>query len=131
MANMRKVFLGILKTYGHDVFLQRRDGDTSGPHPQPRFKNVLEKHTCRRMFPSASLDVAAEERPEGIVTTVDMIFYFMHTVAPKEGDRIYEPDSRYPGGRAIYRIDYANSVRGKRGEITYWVAGATKDTDNQ
>lgn len=130
MADMRKIFLGILKTYGHDVYLQRRDGETTGAHPQPKFKPVLEKHTCRRMFPSVALDAAADERPEGIVTTVDMIFYFMHTVAPKEGDRIYEPDSRYPGGRIIYRIDYANSVRGKAGQIVYWAAGATKEIPN-
>lgn len=138
MVDLRRTFNGLLRNWGHDVLLQRRLPDVyNDPHPKPLFATKLERHTVRHMYPTnrALADVQAEHM-EGLVITVDMVYYFKWDVSPEEGDRIYEIDDRVPKGdsfrtvtntvRELYTIDYALPMRGKGGSIIYWACGATR-----
>lgn len=110
----------ILKEWGHNVILQRRVDD--------EFVNTLERHTVRHMYPAnRGLPQVAEEEPEGIVHNADMIYYFRYDANPAEGDRIYEED---PNGKTTWLIDYSLPMRGRGGQIVYWVAGVTRENPN-
>jgi hypothetical protein len=129
VTDLRRTLHGILRDYGHNVYLQRRVANvTNGPYVEPRYTERLEKHTVREMIPSTvQLANILEEQTEGNVTTVDKVYWFMWDVNPKKGDRIY--DDR-PTGREIYTIDYAYPYRGQKGRIEYWGAGVTRAVPN-
>lgn len=141
MPDLRQTFKYIQRKYGHNILLQRRDLsiEPDGPHQLQTnngYKAELERFTVRSRYPGrdASLPMSAEEYREGIVTNVDLLFYFQHDANPKEGDRIYVQDDRYAAskklmhGYEMYVIDYAISHRGLGGRIEYWTAGATRST---
>lgn len=133
-ANLERALNGILRNWGHDVLLQRRT-----PDGKDWMKN-LERHTVRHMYPSTrGLPQVMQERPEGLVHTVDMIYYFRADAKPREGDRIYESDERYnghncmncdPPGQTTWLIDYALAMRGKRGEVVFYACGVTREEPN-
>lgn len=127
----------ILKNWGHDILLQRRT--PSGREWTP----YLERHTVRHMYPATrGLPTTMQEKPEGRVVTVDMIYYFHAEAKPREGDRIYELDERFDGrdkltlgeingyGQTTWLIDYALSMRGRNGNIVYYTTGVTREESN-
>lgn len=125
---MKRSFDNILKHYGHNIFLQRRDDETQ------KYENKLEKHTVR-YDASAALPSTADYVVEGVIRVVDAVYYFRTEAAPKEGDRIYEPDPRYKGkgeqpGKTTFVIDYAAPMRGTDGKIQFYAAGATRESPN-
>lgn len=130
--DIRKSINRLFREYGHDVYLQRRRPDiTMGPYDQVVFQERLERHTVRNMHPSSvGLARLAEEMPEGVVTNVDIVFWFAWDVNPSEGDRIYEPRPDIPQGYIIFTIDYSWPLRGRRGRIEYWACGCTKSSPN-
>lgn len=77
-----------------------------------------------------ALTSSAEERPEGIVHSVDQVWYFPSEAVPKEGDRIYTEDPRYIDKQETWIIDYALAFRGRRGKVVYWLAGGTRENPN-
>lgn len=125
--NLRATVDSIMNRWGHDILLQRRVRDTGTGVYRLRenagFTNQLEKHTVRQRLPgSESLTNAIEERIEGKVADVDLVFYFRWNVVPDKGDRIYDKD---PRGYFTYIIDWAFPLRFQGGRIEYWVAGVT------
>lgn len=98
------------------------------------------------MYPATrGLPGISQDRAEGIVHTVDMIYYFLPDAKPREGDRIYEEDDRFTsppnerprrnhigtkGGQTTWIIDYALPMRGVGGRIVFWAAGVTRETPN-
>lgn len=81
------------------------------------------------MYPANSeLSSLLKEASEGTMADVlEMIYYFDKTVNPRVGDRIYENMQDHPDGDIVYLIDSVIPMRGRRGLIDYWVAGATKE----
>lgn len=112
----------ILRNYGHNVLLQRRTPNDDG------WQTRLERHTVRHMEPSARLGLIQQEQDEGIVRDVDIVYYFRPGAMPREGDRIYERDSRYPSGQTTWIIDWALPLRGEDGRIEFWAAGTTRES---
>jgi hypothetical protein len=123
------VIHGILRDEGHNVYLQRRKVDdlTQAPHPHAIYESKLERHTTRHMHPSSTgLATMGTDKVEGRVTTVDAVYWFLWTVNPKQGDRIYENDPRYTSRQSVWEIDYAQPMRGTRGRVEFWAVGATR-----
>lgn len=132
MADLDFAINWILRTHGHDVILQRRNPSGAG------FSDRLEKHTVRHMYPnSRGLPSVRQNRFEGVTHDVDMIYFFHADGKPREGDRIYEQDSRFDGhmgkggsGQTTWIIDYALPLRGKMGRITFFTVGVTREEPN-
>lgn len=140
MADLRKTFRWLQERYGFDVLLQRKD--LSSPkegqyryQPNKGYRNELEKYTVRSSYPRQSrLTTSREEVTEGVVTYVDLLFYFQWDANPKEGDRIYVEDDRFKiqeskeyFGMEVYKVDYALANIGVGGRIEYWTVGATRE----
>ena len=124
-VNIRKSFDAILRKWGHNIMLQRRSPDNTS------WKNGLERHTVRHMYPATrGLPQVMQEEREGIVHTVDMIYYFRVGAAPRERDRIYESDERFVEGQTTFLIDYSLPMRGRNGKIEFWTVGATREEAN-
>lgn len=122
MINAKKTFQKLLREWGHDVLLQRRLSDDFV------YSDTLERYTTRSYVPrKSSLALGKQEMPEGIIVTEDIIYYFEDYVNPKSGDRIYEEGFNDLDSAIIYLIDNTYPVRGRYGEITYWIVGATKE----
>lgn len=122
MIDAKRIFEKILREWGHDIFLQRRLSDDFV------YNDVLERHTTRSVLArSFALANAKEEVPEGVITNSELVYYFKKEVNPKPGDRIYEESYNSLDDAVIYVIDNSYGVRGKRGEINYWIVGATKE----
>lgn len=125
---MRSKFHNILKKYGHNVLLQRRvvrNGE--GVHnirPNHGYSNRLERHTVRSRMGGkySSLPNVKDEFPEGLVFSVDKIYYFKHNVVPTRGDRIYETED---DGDGVFLIDWTHGFRGRNGKVVYWGVGAS------
>ena len=141
MANLRKTFDIIMRKYGYDIFLQRKDFKIAavGPHQirdNGGFQNQLERHTVRSRYPvNSGMSNVVDEKPEGMAHNVDMIYYFRHDALPKEGDRIYEQDERFKDrpflpGLATYIVSFSMPMRGKGGRTEYWVVGAKREEPN-
>lgn len=132
MANLDYAINWILRTHGHDVILQRRN--PSGVD----FVDRLEKHTVRHMYPNTrGLAGILQHQSEAQIHVVDMIYFFLPNARPREGDRIYELDSRFEGhvgpsgsGQTTWLLDYALPLRGRGGKITFWTAGVTREEPN-
>lgn len=130
---LRRALDGVLRNWGHDVMLQRKNPDGRG------FQSKLERHTVRHRYPAVrGLPQIAQERPEGMTHVVDMVYYFNANARPREGDRIYEFDTRYDGmdgevddyGQSTWLIDYAIPMRGKGGQVIFWATGVTREEPN-
>lgn len=121
----------ILRNWGHNVLLQRgvaRHG--AGPYDlraNNGFADQLEKHTVTDRWPSRSSSLVGvkEERMEGLVSSVDKVYYFKWDANPNDGDRIYDGD---PNGYRVYLTEWALPMRGWKGRIEYWIVGATMET---
>lgn len=122
MINAKAVFRKVLKQWGHDIYLQRRLSDDF------IYSDTLERYTVRNTYPrKMSLTHAQNEVPEGIFVNSELLYYFEHNVNPKPGDRIYEQSYNGLDDSILYVIDDSYPVRGRYGEINYWIAGATKE----
>lgn len=122
MINIKKVFARTLRDWGHDILLQRRMSDDFV------YNDILERHTTRSVYAkSFALANSKEEVPEGVITNSELVYYFKSEVKPKPGDRIYEESYNSLEDTIIYLIDDVYGVRGKRGEVNYWIVGATKE----
>lgn len=138
--DLRKVLAGLLRSWGHDVLLQRRVlnaqsgiyalADNNG------FATKLERWTVRHTLKRETmLPSSMQANMEGLAIKVDLIYYFTWEAAPKEGDRIYEPDQRYDptltdsqSSYTTYIIDYAVPMRGIGGRVEFWVVGCSRET---
>lgn len=123
MSSLQSKFDFILKKYGHNVLLRKeRNGNVA-----------WERHTVRSRYPAfRGVPSIREEQIEGIIHTVDMIFYFRWDAYPREGDIIYEEDVRYEDDHAHVQwvIDYAVPQREAGGRIAYYIAGVTRNVPN-
>ena len=138
--DLRLVFDEILMEWGHDILLEKVLNPHE-PNARPKYtgedgQRRLERHTVRRTYPgSRALGSVAQEEIEGMLHDYEFIYYFRHNVDPVPGDRIYEnmsSDNLFDNlGRlpdfTTFTVDLAISMRGKGGEIVYWVAGVTRD----
>lgn len=121
MPSLNAALNTILSQWGHDVMLQRKTADG--------FANKLEQFTVRHMYPAnRGLPRVRSEEPEGIVNTVDLIYFFRADALPKEGDRIYDHDPAI--GQVTYIIDYALPMRGLGGKVVFYQAGVTRESPN-
>ena len=121
MIDLRLEFRNIQRKWGHDIYLQRWNNTI--------FAEDLEKYTVRHMYPrTAGLTDVARVGAGGMIHDVDMLYYFQHDSNPKERDRIYEKDDRYPSGYQTYTLDFALPMRGRAGRVEYWVCGASRET---
>ena len=127
--NLRSEFDAILREWGHDVLLQRRINPFEEENRETMFSNTLEKWTVRHRLPSnASLPNAQNEAAQGIMHEVDMLYYFSHEAVPREGDRIYEETEGFPDDFITWIISYSLPMKGKGGELVYWVVGVIRET---
>ncbi len=129
MSYMKGEFDRILKSYGHKVYLQRRvraSGTGDGT-----WKKELEIHLTRHRSGS-SVQGAASEAMEGMLSTSERIYYFRNEVQPFDGDRIYETDPRVqrPVDKTVWEIDAVVPMRGLGGDIEYYIAGCTRIRPN-
>lgn len=133
MVGFRQSFDGIMRHWGHDIFLQRKNPSGNG------FQDRLEKHTVRHMYPAnRGLPQIVDEEMEGLVYNADMIYWFRTDASPREGDRIYERDNRYEGhanraarsGQTTWLIDFALPMRGRGGRVEFWTVGVTREEPN-
>lgn len=123
MINPKATFKKILKDWGHDILYQRRLSDDF------TYSETLERITTRNQLPrSSALMLAAQEEKEGYVVNHDLIYFFESNVNPKSGDRIYEESYNSLEDAVIYLVDTAHPIRGRRGEINFWMVGATKES---
>ena len=123
MINTAKAFEKILREWGHDILYQRRISDDFS------YSEVLERITTRsQLAKSSRIAVTSEEQVEGYFVNSDLVYYFESLVNPQSGDRIYEESFKDLDNTIIYRIDDAYGVRGRFGEVNYWMVGATKET---
>ena len=123
MINAKNIIKKILREWGHDILYQRRISDDFS------YSEVLERITTRsQLAKSSRIAVTSEEQIEGYFVNSDLVFYFESSVNPQSGDRIYEESFTNLNETIIYRIDDAYGVRGRFGEVNYWVVGATKET---
>lgn len=122
MIDPKRAFRKILREWGHDILLQRRIDDNFN------YSDTFQRITTRHFFPSAeTITQIQREDNEGVNTNVDLIFYFEAEVNPKQGDRIYEESPSNINDPNVYMIDFAAPVRGRLGQVTYWIAGATRE----
>ena len=127
MSVWRNEFDKILKSYGHNILLQRRIVDTAAGIYASRenhgFDTKLERHTVRSRLAgkSGSVPDIKMEKMEGMVQDVDQLFYFRWDAKPDKHDRIYEEEVM---GTETFIIDWAQAMRGPNGQLIYWVAGA-------
>ena len=123
MINAKNIIKKILREWGHDILYQRRISDDFS------YSEVLERITTRsQLAKSSRIAVTSEEQVEGYFVNSDLVYYFESSVNPKSGDRIYEESFTNLDETIIYRIDDAYGVRGRFGEVNYWMVGATKET---
>jgi len=123
MINPKATFKKILQDWGHDILYQRRISDDFV------YSDVLERITTRNFLPRNSfLMNSLQEETEGYLVNYDLIYYFESNVNPKSGDRIYEETENSLEDATVFLVDTAHSVRGRRGEINYWIVGATKES---
>lgn len=129
MIDLRKTFDNLMRDAGHQILLQRRSlDDTDNPHPQKIWADQLEKHTVRHRYGrNTGLPNVLTTAPEGQIHDADMVYYFRYDADPREGDRIYEMDSRFKEKLATLLISFAIPMRGKNGRVEYWVAGTVRE----
>lgn len=123
MINAKNIIKKILREWGHDILYQRRISDDFS------YSEVLERITTRsQLAKSSRISSTLEEEIEGNVVNSDLVYYFESSVNPQSGDRIYEESFTDLDQTIIYKVDNAYGVRGRFGEINYWIVGATKET---
>ena len=123
MINPKATFKKILKDWGHDILYQRRISDDF------MYSDIMERITTRNVLPRNSILMhALNEEAEGYLVNHDLIYYFESNVNPKSGDRIYEQSQNSLEDSIVLLVDIAHPIRGRRGEINYWIVGATKES---
>jgi hypothetical protein len=123
MISPKATFKKILKDWGHDILYQRRHSDDF------MYSEILERITTRNQLPrNSALAQSLEENKEGYLVNSDLIYFFESNVNPKSGDRIYEQSNNTLEDSIIYLVDSSHPIRGRHGEINFWVVGATKES---
>lgn len=120
--SMKSDFEQIIRSYGHDIFLQRKNNDL--------YSETLEVHTVRYDSAVGQLSNAQVEAEEGIVNTTIRQYYFLASSKPFEGDRIYEQEPEAPSGQSVWLIDATVPMRGENGSIVYYSCGTTRIIPN-
>ena len=122
MIDAKRSFNRILRQWGHDVYVQRILAN--GNH-----SDHFERVTTRQVGQSGAANSnSTQEYDEGLLTNYDAVYYFEENIFPKEGDRIYENYSlKVNKNYTVFRIDTVSAIRGRLGEINYWVVGATRE----
>lgn len=127
--SMRSEFDAILRQYGHDIILQRRD--QSSDDKEPKYFPKLEKHKTRfSIYNNRGLANSQTEQMEGLLNTTNRAYYFKADVCPYEGDLIYETDYRSEDKQTIWVIEQAVPEHGEKGSLVYWAVGATRIRPN-
>lgn len=122
MINTKRVFRNILREWGHDVLLQRRLSDDNV------YCEKLERVTTRHTTASSRfLSSSKQENMEGTMINSDRVYYFESEVNPKPGDRVYEGSFSELHDYVLYELEDCYPVRGRRGEVQYWICGSTKE----
>jgi len=125
---MKSDFDGILRRYGHDVYVQKRILDDKG---NISFSDTLTKYTVRHsLINNRALPQSRIENEEGITNTADRLYYFTSEANVYEGDRIYEDEPDAPGGKTVWSIDQVLRMKGNHGDLVYKVAGVTRIRPN-
>jgi len=124
MPDLRKKIHGILKRYGHDIYLQRRINDYTSENPE--YESNFSKHTVRRSYVK-KLGSVTQEDPEGVTHDFDMMYYFESTAHPQEGDRIYDNIDKIPGEMSTWIVDLALPMRFRNGRVEYWSVGVSRE----
>lgn len=147
--DLRQELDKLLSKWGINCYLQRRledptiSADPKNPSKfwpyavpdNPRhsfYEDKLEKYTVRYTYAGRKTTLAGilEERQEGLVHTVNRVYYFPWYATPAEDDRIYQPDERYDPPFETYIIDYAQPFTGQNGEVVFWEVGCTRENPN-
>lgn len=140
--DLRTEFSAILKKWGHDILLQRRElKSQSGIYataPNNGFSTKLERWTVRHTLQRETQLIAAlRTKPEGVNISADLIYYFPWNSKPKEGDRIYEVDDRYDTNlhdsiqyASTSIIEYAQPMKGRGGRVEFWIVGSMRERPN-
>lgn len=131
MDQMERDFDYIMKTYGHDILLQKRI-QTITCDNRAEYQEKLERHTVRHTVPATrGLPTLLQDKMEGLVATSERIYYFRKGAYPYTGDRIYEyDDAERRVGQSTWIIDEVLPMRGTGGQIIYWMAGVTQERPN-
>jgi hypothetical protein len=123
MISPKATFKKILKDWGHDILYQRRYSDDFV------YSEILERITTRNQLPrNSSLAQSLNEDRQGYVVDSELVYFFENDVNPKSGDRIYEQSNNSLKDSIIYIVDSVYPIRGRRGEINFWIVGATKES---
>jgi len=124
MIDPKRTVRHLLRNWGHNILLQRLvDGKCMA------YSSRLQRYTVRAFWPgSVGFTNAMQERPQGLAVSSEVIYYFEHDANPKSGDRIYED---LPNGEEVFLIDFAAPARGRGGKISFWTAGATRETNTR
>jgi len=122
MINPRRVFRNILREWGHDVLLQRRLSNDN--IYSEKLERVTTRHstTASRYFASAK-----QENKEGVMINSERVYYFESNINPKSGDRVYEGSFDTLQDYILYVLEECYPVRGRYGQVEYWMCGATKE----
>lgn len=134
MIDPKYVVKSLLKHWGTDILLQRRVFERGQgvysipPGDNNYFSPKLERWTVRYSFAARKVSLSAVEigRPEGEVHGVPLVFYFTFDAEPKEGDRIYVKDDRFPEQGTIWQIKYSSPITGWGGTPAYFEAGCNR-----
>ena len=127
--SMKSSLESILRSFGHEVILQRRDQNTDDKNPG--YLPTLEKHKVRfSIYNNRGLANSQTEAMEGLVNTTNRAYYFKADVCPYEGDRIYETDYRSQDGKTVWVIEQAVPQRGENGSLVYWSCGVSRILPN-
>lgn len=125
MIDAKRAFRKVMREWGHDIYFQRM---LSNGNHSDQFERVTTRQVGQSGMTNAN---STQEMPEGIVSNYDAVYYFEKHISPKEGDRIYENYSlKVNKNYTVFRIDTVSAIRGRLGEINYWVVGATREKWN-
>src|SRR5687767_14375006 len=81
--DLKKAFEGILKQWGHDILLLRKETRAGN-------QLIFERHTVRHIHPSAMLPGIDQQMIEGLTSQAERIYYFKLEAIPAKGDMIIE-----------------------------------------
>lgn len=131
MDQMIQDFDHIIKSYGHDILLQKRVQGSSLTN-KAEYNPKLERHTVRHMVPATrGLPTLLQDKMEGLVASSERIYFFRRDAYPYTGDRIYEyDDSEKRVGQSTWIVDEVLPMRGAGGKIIFWMAGVTQERPN-
>lgn len=86
-------FASLISQYGHNVLIRRRldviSANGAGSLDSEKYASYLERHTAYRTMESPGMP-GVHVKNEGIVSDLEVKFYFKPSAKPKTSDLIYE-----------------------------------------